>query len=87
MPVVPFSRNPTDAVPEDLRPSDTHLMMAAAVMQEMGRLPSAHYPQPKPNLDYAKPKDDWETIIEHKGQLIDPSKLSPKDLKRTGIKY
>ena len=35
MPVVPFSRNPQDAVPEDLRPSDTHLMMAAAVMQEM----------------------------------------------------
>lgn len=34
-----------------------------------------------------KSGDEWNRAVLHNGKLIDPTKLSPRELKATGIKY
>jgi hypothetical protein len=38
MPVVPFSPSAAPGIPDDLKPSQSHLLMAAAQMHEAGQL-------------------------------------------------
>ena len=50
MPVVPFSRNESQ-IDDSLMPSRTHVMMAAATLQEAGHLEEgalSRYPKPGP---------------------------------------
>jgi hypothetical protein len=56
MPVVPFSRQ-LDALPKDLQPDETHLMMAAATMHQLGKF-KGYSVSRSPGEDFSKAEEE-----------------------------
>lgn len=68
MPIVPFTRrDPSDDLDESLRPSHTHLMMAAATIRELGLAERAQEPE-KPSVGRLK---DYEARMEVRQRYSD----------------
>lgn len=85
VPKVPYSDNVVPLRPQLPPPDPQSLMLAAGMMYQEGKFfapqEQGRQAEGEPDLGYAKPKDDWNKIIQHNSQMIDPDKLSPKHLK------
>lgn len=103
MPVVPITQRRGPVIPESMMPDETHFAMAAAeLLAQAPTIDKSSHEATSKKLDSElsgaggdvdvshaeiKSGDEWNRAVMYNGKLIDPTKLSPKALKETGIKY